>query len=330
MHIQAFWYVPSLPHSVRPTSAKPRTMGKGARQFGKSKSHSKSTRPERKGYDGSRPNFASPEISLLMGSRGAGGGAGGFESAPEPRQPAAAAAKVVTAAAKARHQRKKHNRWQKNQEAWSAQQKLIEKKERPPKAVAAPKVVEMPPAEADALPTAGNAPVARPAGATTTPTDSKLAKAARRQAVRKAKRREEAGAPPLAAAASASASSASSASAASAVRPAASPGAAQPQGEPRDGSSTLAMGVRALDLSVGSGAVVVERKTVRLKRSQSREAQPHRHTLTCQPRPTLRPNPENAHPSYPNPGACHLCGAARLERRQGLRQGHHCFQAGQG
>ena len=307
-------------------------MGKGARQFGKSKSHSKSTRPERKGYDGSRPNFASPEISLLMGSRGAGGGAGGFESAPEPRQPAAAAAKVVTAAAKARHQRKKHNRWQKNQEAWSAQQKLIEKKERPPKAVAAPKVVEMPQAEADALPTAGNAPVARPAGATTTPTDSKLAKAARRQAVRKAKRREEAGAPPLAAAASASASSASasSASAASAVRPAASPGAAQPQGEPRDGSSTLAMGVRALDLSVGSGAVVVERKTVRLKRSQSREAQPHRHTLTCQPRPTLRPNPENAHPSYPNPGACHLCGAARLERRQGLRQGHHCFQAGQG
>ena len=307
-----------------------RAMGKGARQFGKSKSHSKSTRPERKGYDGSRPNFASPEISALMGSRGAGGGAGGFDSAPEPRQPAAAAAKVVTAAAKARHQRKKHNRWQKNQEAWSAQQKLIEKKERPPKAVAAPKVVEMPPAEADALPTAGNAPVARPpvarpAGATTTPTDSKLAKAARRQAVRKAKRREEAGAPPLAAASSASASSA-----ASAVRPAASPGAAQPQGEPRDGSSTLAMGVRALDLSVGSGAVVVERKTVRLKRSQSREAQPHRHTLTCQPRLTLRPNPENAHPSYPNPGACHLCGAARLERRQGLRQGHHCFQAGQG
>ena len=259
-------------------------MGKGARQFGKSKSHSKSTRPERKGYDGSRPNFASPEISALMGSRGAGGGAGGFDSAPEPRQPAAAAAKVVTAAAKARHQRKKHNRWQKNQEAWSAQQKVIEKKERPPKAVAAPKVVEMPPAEADALPTAGNAPVARPVGATTTPTDSKLAKAARRQAVRKAKRREEAGAPPLAAAASASASaSASSASAASTVRPAASPGAAPPQGEPRDGSSTLAMGVRALDLSVGSGAVVVERKTVRLRQARNREAQPHRHTLAYQP-----------------------------------------------
>ena len=288
---------PLAPPGVRPTSA--RAMGKGARQFGKSKSHSKSTRPERKGYDGSRPNFASPEISLLMGSRGAGGGAGGFESAPEPRQPAAAAAKVVTAAAKARHQRKKHNRWQKNQEAWSAQQKLIEKKERPPKAVAAPKVVEMPPAEADALPTAGNAPVARPpvarpAGATTTPTDSKLAKAARRQAVRKAKRREEAGAPPLAAAASASASasasaaasasaSASSASAASTVRPAASPGAAPPQGEPRDGSSTLAMGVRALDLSVGSGAVVVERKTVRLRQARNREAQPHRHTLAYQP-----------------------------------------------
>ena len=276
---------PLAPPGVRPTSA--RAMGKGARQFGKSKSHSKSTRPERKGYDGSRPNFASPEISLLMGSRGAGGGAGGFESAPEPRQPAAAAAKVVTAAAKARHQRKKHNRWQKNQEAWSAQQKLIEKKERPPKAVAAPKVVEMPPAEADALPTAGNAPVARPpvarpAGATTTPTDSKLAKAARRQAVRKAKRREEAGAPPLAAAASASAS-AGSASAAPAARPAASPGAPPPQGEPRDGSSTLAMGVRALDLSIGSGAVVVERKTVRLRQARNREAQPHRHTLAYQP-----------------------------------------------
>lgn len=238
-------------------------MGKGARQFGKSKSHSKSTRPERKGFDGSRPNFASPEISLLMGSRGAGGGAGGFESAPEPRQPAAAAGKVVTAAAKARHQRKKHNRWLKNQEAWSAQQKPIEKKERPPKAVAAPKVVELPPAEADALPAAGKAPAPRTAGAATTPTDSKLAKAARRQAVRKAKRRQEAGAPPLAAVASASAP-ATPAPAASAVRPAASPGAAPAQGEPRDGSSTLAMGVRALDLSVGSGAVVVERKTVRV------------------------------------------------------------------
>ena len=284
---------PLAPPGVRPTSA--RAMGKGARQFGKSKSHSKSTRPERKGYDGSRPNFASPEISLLMGSRGAGGGAGGFESAPEPRQPAAAAAKVVTAAAKARHQRKKHNRWQKNQEAWSAQQKLIEKKERPPKAVAAPKVVEMPPAEADALPTAGNAPVARPAGATTTPTDSKLAKAARRQAVRKAKRREEAGAPPLAAAASASAS-AGSASAAPAARPAASPGAPPPQGEPRDGSSTLAMGVRALDLSIGSGAVVVERKTVRLRQARNREAQPHRHTLAYQPRPALRPSPKKLTP----------------------------------
>jgi len=126
-------------------------MGKGSRQFGKSKSHSKSTRTERRGYDGSRPNFASPELSFLMGSRGAGG----FEAAPEPRQPAAAGPKVVTAAAKARHQRKKHNRWLKNQEAWRAQQKLIEKKERPPKAVAAPKVVELPPGGADALPAAG-------------------------------------------------------------------------------------------------------------------------------------------------------------------------------
>ena len=63
---------------------------------------------------------------------------------------------LVMAAAKARHQRKKHNRWLKNQEAWRAQQKLIEKKERPPKAVAAPKVVELPPGGADALPAAGN------------------------------------------------------------------------------------------------------------------------------------------------------------------------------
>jgi FKBP-type peptidyl-prolyl cis-trans isomerase len=309
-------------------------MGKGARQFGKSKSHSKSTRPERKGFDGSRPNFASPEISLLMGSRGAGGGAGGFESAPEPRQPAAAAGKVVTAAAKARHQRKKHNRWLKNQEAWSAQQKPIEKKERPPKAVAAPKVVELPPAEADALPAAGKAPAPRTAGAATTPTDSKLAKAARRQAVRKAKRRQEAGAPPLAAVASASAP-ASPAPAASAVRPAASPGAAPPQGEPRDGSSTLAMGVRALDLSVGSGAVVVERKTVRLKRRQSREAQPHRHTLTCQSRPTLRPNPQELTPpphTYRTPTQVRVTYVGRLGSSGGkvFDKGTIAFKLGKG
>ena len=281
-------------------------MGKGARQFGKSKSHSKSTRPERRGYDGSRPNLASPELSFLMGSRGAGG----FEAAPEPRQPAAAAPKVVTAAAKARHQRKKHNRWLKNQEAWRGQQKLIEKKERPPKAVAAPKVVELPPTGADALPAAGKAPApagkapaSQPAGAAKTPTDSKLAKAARRQAVRKAKRREAAGLPPLAAATSAAATSASAASASAASASAASvsaayaasPAAAPPQG---DGSRTLAMGVRALDLSVGSGAVVIERKTVRSRRGRSREARllRHTHTLTCRPRPAPRPNPERPTP----------------------------------
>ena len=269
-------------------------MGKGSRQFGKSKSHSKSTRTERRGYDGSRPNFASPELSFLMGSRGAGG----FEAAPEPRQPAAAGPKVVTAAAKARHQRKKHNRWLKNQEAWRAQQKLIEKKERPPKAVAAPKVVELPPGGADALSAAGKTsalagevPASQSAGATKTPTDAKLAKAARRQAVRRAKRREAAGLPPLAAANSASAAPVSAASAAS-------PAAAPPQGEPRDGSRTLAMGVRALDLSVGSGAVVVERKTVRSRRGRSREARPlwHTHTLTFPPRPGPRPNPERPTP----------------------------------
>ena len=166
-------------------------MGKGARQFGKCKSHSKSTRSERRGYDGgSAAAFTSPEISFLVGSRGADG----FSERSAPAaQPSGPAHKVVTAAAKARHQRKKHNRWERGQEEWRAQQKTIEKKpiEKKPKVVAAPKV-EVPQAEVDAPPAAGKVPAPHPSGAAVTPTQSKLDKAARRQAVRKAKRRADA------------------------------------------------------------------------------------------------------------------------------------------
>ena len=236
-------------------------MGRGARQAGKSKSHAKSTRDVRRKIGG---GFAQISPEFLMGSRGFS-----LPSAPQPAaapaEPAVPARKVPTEAAKARHQRKKHNRWERRRSEWEAQQKAIDKKK-------APKTLAVPRAAAEAADAPGGEPVPaksappqpppqqpqpppppqQPGGAPPKQLSaSKLAKAARRQQVRKEKRR-----------AAAVAEGGAGGAAAAGGPDAADRLALLAEG---GGELTLAMGVRALDLSVGSGPEVQERKTVRVK-----------------------------------------------------------------
>ena len=242
----------------------------------KSKSHKNSTRAERRGVGGrGAPVFLSPE--LLMGTRGTLGGGGSSAAPPKtaPAEPVAAAPaiKMPTAAAKARHQRKKHNRWERNKAEWEAQ-KAIQKK---PKA--APRVQQVAvPAEKPTAPSQPQPASAQPSQQQQPPqprlqppqprqqaglSASKLAKAARRQAVRKAKRQAEAG-------------GASGDAEPPAKRPAALssdggdtswpiPAPPKPAAATGGGETTLAMGVRAMELSAGSGPVVQDRKTVKVK-----------------------------------------------------------------